>query len=235
MSESGIIPGSCGGDGVKESHGAMLELSGYTYNFTLRYNNISNTAGTGWIGIYDTGTGYVDGLYIYGNLFYNTNDYSGTANNGIVYNVSGTTEPIKNILIFNNTFAYLNPTAILGLTKDIGQSRAHPDSTGNFFKNNIVYGSGAASYIINTKDYNASDKAISGDTHLQILSSNPFTDSARYNFHLSKSTQTGYTFIGSYYGTDMDGVVRGADSVWDRGAYEYVGKPPVAPFNVKVQ
>lgn len=218
LGEMGTVPASCGGG---NNHGAGIVFSGTTTNATLRYNLMSNSYGTGWIGIYDTGTGYVDGLYIYGNVFFNTSDYSGTWGNGIVYNVSGTTEPIKNIKIYNNTFANLNSPGIIGLTKDLGQTRAHAGSTGNEFVNNIVYNvSGTPFYTINIKSFNASDEDIGGDSNVQILTSNPFVGPSSEDFRLVAATIAGYSLV-SPYDKDMYGELRGAKGVWDRGSFEY--------------
>jgi len=47
------------------------------------------------------------------------------------------------------------------------------------------------------------------------------------NFHLTAETGAG-TDLGSSFNTDPDGVTRGAGSVWDIGAYEYVD--PARPY-----
>ena len=49
---------------------------------------------------------------------------------------------------------------------------------------------------------------------------NPFVDYLVNDFHIT-SEINGYS-LPSLYNTDMDGNVRGADGVWDIGAYEYV-------------
>jgi hypothetical protein len=298
--------GTCGTIGAS-NHGAGFELTRTTTNMTIRYNNISNIEGSGWIGIYDTGNGAVDGLYIYGNIMHYTADYledvtftdtgdvvtataHGLANgnliifheittttgitagtqyfvvnrtdntyqvaassggaalplttNGtgkrrrygsvLIYNVSGTTEPIKNILIYNNTIYNSYTSTILGLTKDENQSRAHAESTGNAFKNNIIYNiTGTPVYTMNTKDYNASDEAISGGTNTQTLSSDPFTDSANADFTLTGHTTAG-TELGTPYNIDMLGNTR---TTPDRGAYEYDGAadataPTISSFTI---
>lgn len=223
LGDTGDVSEDCGGG---TNHGAGIELTGTTTDCTIRYCSLSNMQASGWIGIYDTGTGAVDGLYIHGNLFFNTSDYLGTWGNGIIYNVSGTTEPIKNIKIYNNTFANLNYATILGLTKDTGQSREHEESEGNEFVNNIIYNTvGTPVYVINYKDHNASDDAISGDSNYQELTSSPFVDGANNNFALSGPTIAGAS-MGSTYITDMLGNTRGDDGTLDRGAYEYDSVTP---------
>jgi hypothetical protein len=54
-----------------------------------------------------------------------------------------------------------------------------------------------------------------------------FTDAANKNFHLTSATAAGAN-LSSPYNTDPDGVTRGGDGSWDRGAFEYTGGGPVA-------
>ena len=65
---------------------------------------------------------------------------------------------------------------------------------------------------------------------LQNGAGDPFDDAPNGDFHLSAGTDAG-TDVGSPYDTDPDGETRGADGIWDRGAYEYdnSGDPPTAP------
>jgi len=196
------------------NHGAGITLTGTSSNITIRHNNISNMVSTGWIGIYKTiNPGSVDGFYIYGNIFHNTPDYSGTWGNGVIYHESAALGPLRNIKIYNNTFANLNHPAIL---------YNKLDTSGNEFVNNIVYNvAGTPNYSGYTRSYNTSDKPIPGDSHIMILSFNPFVDSSNGNFHLKSNTQGGAN-LGSPYNIDMDGHAR---TTWTKGAYEYVMWP----------
>ena len=51
------------------------------------------------------------------------------------------------------------------------------------------------------------------------------------DLRLKKATQHGVDRIGSYLlnSIDLDGMTRGADGIWDRGAFEYVESDPPGP------
>jgi hypothetical protein len=55
-----------------------------------------------------------------------------------------------------------------------------------------------------------------------------FVNLAGYDFHLTGDTAAG-TSLASPYNTDPDGNTRGADGVWDRGAYQYGAMPSTNP------
>ena len=73
------------------------------------------------------------------------------------------------------------------------------------------------------------------DTHKQVSSSNPFVNSASTNYLLASDTAPGTTLsnVGTYwngsaevantFNVDMNGVVRGANGTWDRGALQIGG------------
>jgi hypothetical protein len=51
------------------------------------------------------------------------------------------------------------------------------------------------------------------------------------DFHLTGATNPGMT-QSAKYSTDPDGVKRGDDGVWDRGAYEFGRPRPEPPTNL---
>src|SRR5437899_8360956 len=59
-----------------------------------------------------------------------------------------------------------------------------------------------------------------------IVLSNPFVDWVNENYHLLAATQAGNT-LSAPYNTDPDGNTRGADGVWDRGAFEFGASAPI--------
>ncbi len=86
----------------ENNHGIGIELYG-TKNFVFRYNNMSNSSGSGWIGQYKpAGTGRLSNAKIYGNIFYVTFGANGWAP-GVFYNTSNA-DSVENIKIYNNTF-----------------------------------------------------------------------------------------------------------------------------------
>ena len=224
IDRNGPKDGICGTLG-QENHGSGIELYD-TEGFVIRYNNISNIEGTGWIGYY--GSAALNNVSIYGNVFYNTTDYTGTWGNGVIYNTSGAGN-ITNLKVYNNTFANLNSAMIIGITHD---------TSGNEFKNNIIYKGVTPGYSGCFKDYNASDNPVNGDANLQILTSNIFSNLTNNDFRLAQRTKGGDSTIGADFSKDAFGFVRGTSGVWNRGAYEYTGeytKIPSPPLAVHFQ
>ena len=86
--------------------------------------------------------------------------------------------------------------------------------------------------------YQIPDSSASNDTdpHKQVSSSNPFVNSASYNWNLASDTNAGTSTHSLVAGNDVDmnGVARGADGVWDRGAFQISGSasPPAPPTNL---
>lgn len=81
-----------------------------------------------------------------------------------------------------------------------------------------------------------------GDTgaHKQTSSINPFVNSSGFDFRLRVATAAGIA-LPAPYNTDLPypgaataGVIRGADGVWDRGAFEFVAGGPNPPLNLRV-
>jgi hypothetical protein len=77
-------------------------------------------------------------------------------------------------------------------------------------------------------------------THKVVVSgSNPFVSPSTYNFALASDTSAGTTLtsVGTYWNgtapvantftTDMNGVTRGSNGTWDRGAFQY--QPAINP------
>lgn len=161
-----------------------------------------------------TTTNINNGQY-YNNVFLNC---SGT--NGIIKGVSS--GGIYNTLIYGNTV--VNNAGPLLYQNNEGLGGA----SGNVGVNNLIYNSnpdvwhqstgGAISHSYN--DY--IDSGSTSETGGQIASGNPFVNSANGNYHLMAATNKGLT-LSSPYNTDITGATRGADGVWDRGAYEFGG------------
>ena len=111
-------------------------------------------------------------------------------------------------------------------------------STGNEFKNNIVFNDGGL--YGTSRSYNLYDTSAlaSGETAGQYFSlseSALFVDPTNYDYTLKIATDAGDSSIGSEFGTDMLEIQRDIDGNWDRGAYEYVGDETVAPpTNLKI-
>ena len=198
------------------NHGEVIATSSPSA-WTLSNNYFDNCAGTACLSVIVGGA--IDGFNIYGNIFNNNT----TGNGAIAAADTGTV--IKNTNIYNNTFT--NSSAKLVFLCESGDS-ACSTATNNNFENNLMWNSSSVILQNNgsaiTHDYNAFFSPVDtppSEPHGQISQSNPFVASASGNYHLASATNAGLT-LAAPYNQDMDGNTRGADGVWDRGAYEYV-------------
>ena len=106
-----------------------------------------------------------------------------------------------NCKVYNNTFTNFNEASVYPMINLSGGS-------GNEIRNNLFFNTPNISVSANMTSNNLS------------AANNPFVDYLVNDFHIT-SEINGYS-LPSLYNTDMDGNVRGADGVWDIGAYEYV-------------
>jgi hypothetical protein len=193
-------------------HGVAAEMN---INPIFRYNTVTSCVGGQCIE--PNNANMVNGQF-YGNVF-----TSCTSGNGVIKATSS--DAIVDTVIYNNTVIDC-PGPIL-------------------YQNNVGLGSGSGNTVINNLFYNSSAKIIEqagggaiahsynalfdytidtppSETGIQIATGNPFVNLASGNYHLRISTDAGFT-LASPYDVDMDGISRGTDGTWDRGALEFVG------------
>jgi len=196
-------------------HGEWINPNGPVFSgFIARYNIFKGSpGGTGTIVANNSNN---TGAKIYGNVF---NDLHN--GNGIITGTS--VAQLINAVVYNNTFLNCSGGNPIGGT---GQG------SGNLAYNNLIYNSAAGLGGGFTSDYNAyfSTTGSPSETHKQTGSSNPFVNSAGGDYHLISATTAGKA-LPSPYNTDMNGNTRGADGVWDRGAFEFTsgGRIPSPP------
>ena len=214
---------SKGGSGDRDYHsvGLWIRESTPNMNIVIRNNvfeDFSAAGGTGYISLgwrptKETQT-YSSGYEIYGNIFRETSPLAGPSR-AIGSNGSNGGPIVSDVRIYNNTF--------FGLTGLSGGSilLANPGDN-NFAANNLWFGCVRTPVFANIED--VSNFKNTGD--------NPFVDTM--SLRLS-GPLPGLFMDGTI--VDMDGNIRGADGVWDIGAYEYVAdgnRPPeLSPIGSK--
>jgi len=193
---------------------------GRAKNGIIRFNVFSNasqkdpedpTSGTtAEIGIWDGSANDFDNWEIYGNIFVNTKsiEHSG----GVIVvggdGVGFVGSPTNNTVVYNNTIWNI---------------------TGGFTPPHIIVNGGSGNVVRNNLWYacEGSPTATANTTSNNIeVGADPFVNTAASNFHLAGATSAGFS-LSSPYNVDFDGEIRGADSNWDLGAYEFdAGGPP---------
>jgi len=166
-----------------------------------------------------------DNVGIYSNVFFSRLDH------WEVYSVIENTAGLAawHVNISGNTFYGLQ-----GLNTGI---RVRGELVGDVTVTNNLWAGCRTNQIMLTgeHDYNAfwDNLRVDGDepqnlderieeAHVQVLGADPFVDAAGGDFHLAVPTEAGMS-LDAPYDIDLDGVARGADGTWDRGALEYDG------------
>ncbi|MFZ5468668.1 MAG: hypothetical protein ACOZIN_04445, partial [Myxococcota bacterium] len=197
------------------THGDAIEITSSS-NVTIR-NTIFDWAGQ--ILFFGGDTSGANGRFdVYGNVF----SGGGNSGQGIVRNSSGTGGPIN---VYNNTFYGLD-------TENIESGMTYGGIVNNLF----VAGADKTAGATTGRDYNyyTDDYTDYGaDPHHQrgpSILSNP----AQGDYALSVATNAGADLLSfqPLYGSlvvDRNGRQRGADGVWDRGAFEFSANAPPPP------
>jgi len=191
----------------------------------VRYNIWEDIQGTGVIIVEG------DGHEFYGNFMFSPTPYR-RHGNGLIGHIS-TNADLTNTKVYNNTFINFGAKASVFFTGT--------PSTGNEAYNNLWYDNiGGAGFVgFAMHDYTT---YISTDVNTplsaneeDIIGPDPFTDWINGDASLVAATTPGLS-LSVPYNLDITGVVRGADGVWDRGAYEFSGlsTPPSKVGNINL-
>lgn len=219
-----------------ESHSETASIRS-TNNLVFRYCWFEDMEGTGGLMAM---SGDQSNWEIYGNVFYWSGDptVSGFGHGAIADNMNGSTSNFK---IYNNSFVNMKGKGGLAFfataTNIVARNNLFVDSDvsnlGVTTWSHNYYG--GSSSCVNSMFQGAINRSCSCtgcpvDESPEIaLGTTPFSDSY---FRLKQPTAGGLV-LGSPYDIDADGYARGADGVWDRGAYEFTGDP-APPRNLRM-
>ncbi len=212
-------------------------------NVTIRYNVWEDMEGTGFIVNLgrDSYTYSASNWAIYGNVFMYTpgNPYNrtGVGDGTIVcLDDSGNKEYALNWSIYNNTILNV-PGYSSGVEFGASPVSGVPNNSNILVYNNFWWGNPApANNTMGHCDNSAigwnrydgtSHSSTLSDGNAQVNSSasqSVFVNYSGKDFRLASATSAG-TSLASPYNVDLNGNSRGADGVWDRGAFEFVWGP----------
>lgn len=233
-------------------HGQTVQIFYGGDDIIFRWNVWEANEGQGLIQIAGIGS-TTDRVRFYGNVVFV--DYGkspstpGFNTSGGIFGDAWTYNPISDIFVYNNTF--------VNIGGDYGGVAAFPiltPGTNLYNYNNLFYNCQSTSRPGWTAyGYHASGGGdTAGGTSEQTgLSSSNFANYTGNNFNLSSATAAGLRLTAqpwwqdssdSFFGqvdSDLDllGNTRGADGLWDRGAFEYVAGAstrPAAPTGLTV-
>lgn len=205
-------------------HGEMLSCTSIN-GAIFRYNIIENTEGTafGWAVLNGSGSkssaNTATGLQIYGNILRSVSGADTAAAIIYVANDGSNLNYVDNLSYHNNTH--------VNCLIDVALIYSDVAGTNNAVSNNVFYNSGAAGGGYSNPGtlsynwyWNTANSGDSGTGKTVCLSScSALFVSVPTDMHLASALAG--TSLGASYQTDFDGVTRGADGTWDRGAFEY--------------
>lgn len=210
-------------------------------NITIRYNVWRDIEGTAFIDVLCRGTcgAIANNWNIYGNVFTYTqgNLFNRTGvGDGIIACING--ESCSNWNVYNNTVINI-PIGNAGMMCNTCAA----GSGNRIVENNLWFGNlvPVSMNLGTTQNYNTylntSDLrfTLSPNDTSAIGVASPFVDWVNGNFHLLAATAAGIA-LPAPFNADPDGTIRGADGVWDRGAYEFAtgtATGPTPPQNLR--
>jgi hypothetical protein len=193
------------------------------HDWVIANNWFEDCDGTGMI-LHDE----ADGWDVYGNVFLTSAAYPRSGQSGELDQGSVTDQGSQDTRFYSDNRIYNNTIVDLRDPGNQDQDQMgfiymNPaeNYTGNTAYNNLCYNSKNFGMAIQTPNSNWYYLCGShSETNVQNGSADPFTDSANHDFTLAAATNSGVT---TSFTSDMLGVARGADGVWDRGAFEFQG------------
>jgi hypothetical protein len=174
---------------------------------TFRHSIFTHAEGTG--GLIMEG----DGLYVYGNVFYQAPGSNWEAGNGVIG--TWTVSTLTNVKVYNNTFVSVTPSPGGAL----GTLFTAP-ITGNEAMNNLFYATPSIAYElipVHSHNHYIDSGAPSAEEEMSQGNGDPFTNVSALDFSLTANTPPG-TALPAPYDVDPTGTPR---STWTRGAYEF--------------
>jgi len=181
---------------------------------------------------------------IYGNVFVDAGGGNGVISTGDVCCV------LHNVTMYNNTFVSTS-SSIISMQCEPSGAAVCRQATGNIFKNNLLYAgntllvaNGGGAYDNNYNTYWNSLDTPPTEINGQIVTGGPcplsncaIDSTGNYLPLQDGGTAPGQVNVGltlpSPFDTDPRGHTRGADGTWERGAFEFGGRPS-PPVNLRI-
>jgi hypothetical protein len=220
-----------GGGGSDSAHWELMWLMNVD-NSDIYNNVIEDVVGeagqTGWVMI-----AKANNLNIYGNVFFCTVANCVVGGNGVIATWSLDSYRNDSVRIYNNTFANL-----VGVFNNFGIRFSHNSvADTNIILRNNLYCSARFSWSgVTSQSHEACGcgQPCSGTNQQSGITAATFVNYSGRDFRLATPTAAGDSTLGQQFSRDVNGTLRGADGIWDRGAYEYGVSTLPAPGNLRV-
>jgi hypothetical protein len=216
-------------------HGQWWEMEVNNSNVSIYDNVLQDIEGTGLV-VCVTGCN-ADNFNIYGNVILRASGSSRPGwSNGLFACINSDSQ-CTNIKIHNNTVINYTsgPTGILDengggsyvWTNNLWYSNAVP----GFTLNGSTFTCTHNTFLNSGNPGNGCNNTGNGAVVQTSGAANPLVNWPGFDFHLTSNNSqiNGGTDLGAPFNLDPDGLTRGSDGSWDRGAYEFNagGTPPI--------
>ena len=195
---------------------AIQQSSDNVSGTIVAYNIWKDCRGTGVLMLHGTGH------KVYGNIFMWSENLGTTINNGVI----GTTSDgvASNVQIHNNTFIDM-PVTFYSTGTHAGHTAKNNIFVNTYDNRNVGIKEVNWGSVAHTHNYYFQAGTHNEGGSQEQATSHPFVKYSEFggltnDLHLAEATSAGYT-LAAEFNTDPEGLTRGADGVWDRGAYEY--------------
>jgi hypothetical protein len=239
-------------DSSSALHSEGISASDNVNNFTVRNSLWEDMEGTAFIATPNGSHHRISNWYIYGNVFMYTEQNrsrpSASIRNGVANGVISVfdCDVSGDFFIYNNTSININASAAgSGGWNNAGVwfDENWPTTAQRFYvKNNLWLNCEDFSALSPRSDITdlqwshnlyANTAVTDADPNKIVAQTDPLRNWNAGDFHLKAPTVTGLQ-LHSQFGTDPDGVLRGADGVWDRGAFEFGSTPDSTPPKLSI-
>lgn len=213
-------------------------------NITIRYNIFEDIDQFFLAIVNNGGDNITDNWEIYGNVFLHTVDRGDYAVGAILNVGYSSLMTISNWKFYNNSIINIH-----GSTYLVGDgTKVNLQCYNNIWYSND--GNAVGCGVFSIKDYNLfSDNlrwevtnpplvldaaAAASEAHGQKSTGSPFVNWVNGDYRLKTATNAGKV-LPPPYNADTNGITRGSDGNWDRGAFEFInGNPILPPFAPKI-
>lgn len=213
--EHGWVESFFGSPSVHSEIASIFSYSRNVGDVTFRYNLFTDIQSTGGL-MWDNSSNPSAHMYVYGNIFYKPDGAVWGKANGLIGGwTGGHGEEFHNVWVYNNTFINIDQQSLSTFPNVYSDNRAY---------NNLFYNCQSPQFEkFADHDYNLFIN--SGDTQseangISLKGKDPFVNFIGLDFRLKAATTAG-KILPSPFQVDILNMIRGADGILDRGAFEF--------------
>ncbi len=214
--EHGWVVSYFGSSAMHSEIASIWSFSGSVGDVTFRDNLFTDLQSTGGL-MWDNSSNPSAHLTVEGNVFYKPPGATWEQANGVIGGwTGGGGEEFHNALVTNNTFINIDQQSL---------STFPNIASGNAAYNNLFFNCDSpdfSKFAMHDDNLFITSGGTHGEANGTSASTSPFVSVSALDFRLTAATASGKS-MSAPLDVDPLGVTRGADAIWDRGAFEFSG------------